>query len=218
MTCNPDQVKKWKEQFKPQGDYTVLSGTIREMQEEWLLVLAAELWRQAGGLRKARAALKKVDDFFKEVKKKSRGPRKPDAFVLQLAAEIQRQNPRRYSKRRALLTAMELIGIPAEELRRFEDNTRGGTLEQATKDHPVKFTGRIPIPVQQLKRRAPKTTSIGRPRVVLSDRAHVPKDVRAARDAALAKDDRTAAQRLMGDPPSHRSALSRRTARESPDS
>jgi hypothetical protein len=51
--------------------------------------------------------------------------------VYIIARAIQRQEG--WSRRRSLLAAMKLKGIPAEELRRIEDRIRNRTLAQVVK-------------------------------------------------------------------------------------
>jgi hypothetical protein len=102
--------------------------------EEALRVFAQEFLRAAGSPQRARRLLSKAIEVAEDRRKRPRGrPQGLNFFALQLAAEIQRQNPR-FKRRKALLAA----GVLKGELRRYEDKLRGRTLAEYVESCPIK--------------------------------------------------------------------------------
>jgi hypothetical protein len=114
-------------------------------RQEFLRRLADQFLRNAGGPADARKLLSDAIKRYEDAKpKRSRGAQpKPEADVYALAAAIQRQEG--WKKRRSLLAAMKLKGIPEEELRRIEDRIRGKRLADLGAVSFIGIVGRVPV-------------------------------------------------------------------------
>jgi hypothetical protein len=94
----------------------------------------------------ARRLLRQAIERDAAAKKRRRGGQSLplyDVFLLARAIQLQEG----FSRRRALLAAMKLKGMPPEQLRTVEDRIRGKTLAQVVAAAPVRIgiIGRIPV-------------------------------------------------------------------------
>jgi len=130
------------------AQWEAVERALRAQREEWV----REFIRFAGGPREARKLLTKVSTQDERLRRRPRGRQLgrrvegqtvPDLDVYALAAAIHKQEG--WGKRRALLAAMRLKGIPEDDLRRLEDRIRGKTLAQAAAEYPVTITGRVSV-------------------------------------------------------------------------
>jgi hypothetical protein len=120
---------------RPEDRARVLKEHARQVRA-WRETRAWQFLMDAGSPVLARKLLRQAIERATAAKKRRRGGQLLPLYdVFLLAHAIQAQEG--YSRRRALLAAMELKGMPAEQLRAVEDRIRGKTLAQVAAAAPA---------------------------------------------------------------------------------